>query len=163
MKKIILLMGVAGSGKTYLGKILSNIIPFIFIDSDNYHSKESKKKMSNGNSISEVERIRWLQKIKKKIDFSESKNFIVACSALKAKHRIFFREKNKILHIIFLSGNYQLIKKRLQKRKKHFFNPKLLNTQFKLLEPPSTCIKLNVEWPEKKKIFMILSFINRIL
>lgn len=163
MKKVIVLMGVAGSGKTYLGKKISDEIKiFTFIDSDNYHTNESKKRMSLGMSISETQRIKWLIKTCKIINQTNNNYIILACSALKAKHRSLLKQRYAFLQFIFLKYSFEVVSMRLKNRKNHFFNPILLKKQYKLLEDPKNTLKISPSWPEKQVISFILKLIYRI-
>lgn len=163
MKKVIVLMGVAGSGKTYLGRKISNEIKvFTFIDSDNYHTSESKKRMSLGMPISETQRTKWLAKISNIINQTNSDYIILACSALKAKHRSLLNQKDLLLQFIFLKYGYEVVRMRLKKRKNHFFNPILLKKQYKLLEIPKNTPRISPSWPKKHVISFIMKLIYRV-
>lgn len=162
MKKVIVLMGVAGSGKTHLGKKISDEMKtFTFIDSDDYHSNESKKKMRLGMSISENHRIKWLVKICNTMNHLNNDYIILACSALKAKHRSLLKQRGSFLQFIFLKNSFEVVRMRLKKRKNHFFNPILLKKQFKLLEAPKNTPRISPSWPEKQVISFILKHIYR--
>ena len=56
-------MGVAGSGKTTIGKILASRLSLPFFDADDYHSPENKEKMKAGVALSDSDRKGWLATI----------------------------------------------------------------------------------------------------
>lgn len=134
-------MGVTGSGKTTIGKILSKELNLAFYDGDNLHSLDNINKMKKGIPLDDNDRLPWLKKIKEIIDNKE--NIIVACSALKESYRKLLTE-NKEVNIIYLKGDFNTIEKRLKNRKNHFMNPNLLANQFEILEEPKNAINVDI-------------------
>ena len=65
---IIILMGVCGSGKSTVGRKLSERLNFKFIEGDSFHSDENVKKMSSGSPLTESDREPWLKTIRNEID-----------------------------------------------------------------------------------------------
>ncbi|KYQ89225.1 gluconokinase [Tieghemostelium lacteum] len=145
MEKVILLMGVSGSGKTSIGMNLSQHLKCGFNDADEYHSQANKDKMSSGIALTDEDRLPWLQTIHQRIvdllsstNSINSKYHVLTCSALKQQYRDILSkgiDKDKLL-IVHLHGSKELIAQRLVGRN-HFFNPKLLDSQFDTLEIPS--------------------------
>lgn len=88
---IIILMGVSGSGKTTIGKLLANSLDWEFSDADAFHSLENVEKMRCGIPLTEADRIPWLQDLQTAIQnwLQENKNMVLACSALKQSYRQF--------------------------------------------------------------------------
>ena len=84
----ILIMGVAGSGKTTIGSKLSSKINGFFIEADDFHGEHNINKMSEGIPLNDADRYDWLLKIKDQIiSRIDKQNLVVACSALKDKYR----------------------------------------------------------------------------
>ena len=84
----ILIMGVAGSGKTTIGSKLSSKINGFFIEADDFHGENNINKMSEGIPLNDADRYDWLLKIKDQIiSRIDKQNLVVACSALKDKYR----------------------------------------------------------------------------
>ena len=145
-KKIIVLMGVSGCGKTTIGKILSKEQKIPFFDADDYHSKNNIKKMTKGKFLNDKDRFPWLMDINKIIKKnSQLYNCILACSSLKKIYRKLIKKniKNPI-YFVWLKGSEKIILKRLKNRKNHFMKAALLNSQFKILEKPSKSLIIDI-------------------
>ena len=84
----ILIMGLPGSGKTTVAKILSKQLNAIFIEGDDHHSIQNIMKMSNEQPLTDLDRKNWLSNILNKARESlKNQNVVIACSALKEKYR----------------------------------------------------------------------------
>ncbi|MEH2395176.1 MAG: gluconokinase [Nostoc sp.] len=151
---IIVVMGVSGSGKTTIGKLLADSLDCEFSDADAFHSPENVEKMRRGIPLSEAERTPWLQDLQTAIKhwLEENKNVVLACSALKASYRQFLvldsdgfaNAKGERIKLVYLKGSYELIQMRLQERHNHYMTEKLLNSQFITLEEPLDTISMDV-------------------
>lgn len=149
---IIVILGVSGSGKTTIGKQLSEKLEIPFFDADDFHPQSNIDKMSGGNPLNDDDRYPWLFALANKIDeWSSKQGAILACSALKEKYRKLLSSNSdeKILWV-HLSGSQSLIKERIEKRNGHFMNADLLSSQFNDLEVPEYGIQMNIsETPEE--------------
>ncbi len=143
---IILIMGVSGSGKTTIGKLLADSLDWQFSDADAFHSPENVEKMRCGIPLSEADRIPWLQDLQTAIKnwLQENKNVVLACSALKESYRQFLVLDSERMKLVYLKGSYDLIQKRLQERHHHYMSEKLLDSQFYSLEEPLDTIYIDV-------------------
>ncbi len=140
-------MGVAGSGKTTIGKLLSDKLKLPFYDADDFHPTANIKKMATGFPLEDTDRWPWLDELGKQIKRWESKGgAVLACSALKKMYRkrLTTIPKSKI-HFIYLSGTFSLIKERVLSRKNHFFDDNLLQSQFDALEIPKDAFQVSIE------------------
>ena len=137
----ILIMGVAGSGKTTIAKLLSKKINAFLIEADDYHSKNNIDKMSAGIPLNDDDRYDWLIRIKEEIDKRKSfQNLVVACSALKEKYRSILHVKED--YLVYLKITKKTAKTRIKNRKDHFMPDSLVDSQFAILEEPDACITL---------------------
>ena len=135
-------MGVAGSGKTTIAKLLSKKINAFLIEADDYHSKNNIHKMSSGIALNDDDRYDWLVKIKKNIDKRKSfQNLVVACSALKEKYRSILNVKEE--YLVYLKITKNTAKTRIKNRQDHFMPDSLVDSQFAILEEPDVCITLD--------------------
>ena len=143
---IILIMGVSGSGKTTVGKLLADSLQWEFSDADAFHSPENVEKMRQGIPLSEADRKPWLQDLQTTIQqwLQENKNVVLACSALKDSYRQFLLVDRDRIKLVYLKGSYELIQKRLQERHNHYMSEKLLDSQFDTLEEPLDAISIDV-------------------
>ena len=137
--KIIIIMGVSGSGKTTIGEKFSNSMGFEFHDADSFHSLDAKQKMSTGIPLTDLDRQPWLMKIQSEIDkwLCEKRTVVLACSALKAEYRELLRCNDPRVKLVYLKGSSELLKERLSKRENHFLKADLLQSQLDTLEEPS--------------------------
>ncbi len=146
---IILVMGVAGSGKSTISKLLADSLGWEFSDADNFHSPENIEKMRHGIALDDADRLPWLQDIQAAIKqwLEENQNVVLACSALKASYRQYFLIGDERIKLVFLKGSFELIQKRLQERLNHFMSEKLLQSQFNALEEPGDALCADISAP----------------
>ena len=138
----LLIMGLPGSGKTTVAKILSKKLKAVFIDADYHHSVQNIIKMSNGYPLNDLDRKKWLLSILNKARQNlKSKNVVIACSALKEKYRKSFISLN--FKLVYLKIEHDVALGRILKRKKHFMPPSLLKSQIKILEEPKKSLKID--------------------
>ncbi len=159
----IIIMGVSGSGKSTIGKLLSRKLNVDFIEGDNYHSNENIKKLSSGIALTDNDRIKWLNKLNSIIYKNVThSSCVVSCSALKKKYRSILRKNiSDRVKFVYLEGSYSLIYERLIKRKNHFMSKSLLRSQFNTLEIPSNSIKINVKSNQASIVKRILEIISK--
>jgi gluconokinase len=138
---IILLMGVTGSGKTTVGRLLAQQLSWQFVDGDEFHSAANIAKMRQGIALTDVDRKPWLEAIREAILrwVAESKSVVLACSALKEKYRSPLRV-GPAVKLVYLRGSYDTISARLAERHGHFATSALLVSQFADLEEPGDAL-----------------------
>ena len=147
---IILLMGVSGSGKTTIGKLLAETLNWKFSDADNFHTATNIEKMRLGIPLNDADRKLWLEDLQAAIKnwLQENKNVVLACSALKTNYRQMLMI-DSCIQLVYLKGSFDVIENRLKARQNHFMTEKLLKSQFHDLEEPDNCICVDVsELPE---------------
>ena len=140
-RMIIILMGVSGSGKSTIGKKLSEKLLWPYFDGDDYHTLKNKEKMAAGFPLTDQDRIPWLKKLRGLI-LREKRNCIFGCSALKKAYRDILAVNNDV-KFVYLKCGINLLKKRLEKRKDHFFKADLLESQLKTLEEPEQAFTIH--------------------
>lgn len=133
---LIVVMGVSGSGKSYLASKLSTALDFDFIEADDFHSNTSKKTMAANIALSDEVRQCWFELICHHLKNSVDKNIVLAFSGLKYKHRAALRMLMFNTQFIWLDGDPEVIKQRLNKRQNHFVSADFLSGQLKAMEPP---------------------------
>ncbi|MEO5782585.1 MAG: gluconokinase [Ginsengibacter sp.] len=157
MSDIIYIMGVAGSGKTTIGKLLSLQTGSPFFDADDLHPASNKEKMKAGNPLDDKDRQQWLYTLNLlAIEQSKFKGTIIACSGLKNKYRDILATGISKPTWIFLEGSYEIIYERMQKRKDHFMPPGLLRSQFENLEVPEDAFMVDINNNPAKIVEMIM-------
>jgi gluconokinase len=138
-KPLIVVMGVAGSGKTTLASRLAEKLGVPFVEGDSLHPAANVKKMASGIPLTDEDRWPWLAAIGERMEVERvtGHGVVVACSALKRAYRDCLREHvHGKIHFVLLDGSRELIGARMKKRKGHFMPPALLDSQFATLERP---------------------------
>ncbi len=148
MKPIIFIMGVAGSGKTATGQLLSTKIGIPFFDGDDFHSAQNKEKMNAGISLKDEDRMPWLNSINSIAKQQSCLNgAIIACSALKEIYRDVLKEGITNMYWVFLDGEYEALYQRLITRANHYMPASLLKSQLETLEVPKNALRINIDSP----------------
>ena len=136
---VIIVTGVAGSGKTTIGRLLATSLGWEFHDADDLHPASNKDKMSRGIPLTDEDRWPWLRAVRDLVNqcLDNRKNAVIACSALKQEYRDLIVSGSKEVILVYLKGSEKLIARRLSLRKDHFFDKRLLQSQFDALEEPT--------------------------
>ena len=116
--RIILLMGVAGSGKTTVGRQLATELGWSYHEADDFHSAANKGKMGRGVPLDDADRAPWLAAIRDAMDDCRTagRSAVFSCSALKEKYRRVLLEGAPGASLVFLSGGRAMLLARLQQR-----------------------------------------------
>ncbi len=159
---IVLVMGVAGSGKTTIGSCLAAKLVWEFIDADDFHSTQNIEKIASGIPLTETDRAPWLEEMNMKLTAEDSidANVVIACSALTQSSRNALLKDIKHIYIVDLQGDYELIEARLNNRSGHFFNEKLLMSQFEAYEKPKEGIPVSIQGSPEEIIAAILAALD---
>ncbi|MEM8929453.1 MAG: gluconokinase [Bacteroidota bacterium] len=138
---LFVIMGVSGTGKTTIGKLLSEELDLPFFDGDDFHPEANITKMASGKPLNDEDRQEWLVSLHQLLSSKKDNGAIVACSALKKSYRVILKEGiEKDLRFVYLKGSFQEVKSRMEKRKGHFMPMELLKSQFHSLEEPENAI-----------------------
>jgi gluconokinase len=149
---VILVMGVAGSGKTTIGQRLASELGWDFIDADDVHPPSNIAKMAAGQPLTDEDRAPWLAALRGRIDdhLARKKNAVVTCSALKKRYRKILVVDAEQVKVVHLHGSLELLRSRIAGRKGHFMSPSMLDSQLAALEPPQHALKVDVaQTPEE--------------
>lgn len=161
MSKVIIIMGVSGSGKSTVGKILAKELGRQFFDADDYHPKNNLQKMSRGEPLTDEDRLPWLTELSKLInDWQEGEGVVLACSALKESYRSTLAQSGAEIDWVYLKGEFETINTRIKSREGHFMSSNMLQSQFDVLEEPTYGIQINVDNEVSRIVSSILSQIN---
>ena len=129
----IIVMGVAGCGKTTIGRLLAEELSLPFADGDDYHPDSNIKKMSEGTPLDDDDRWPWLDKLNAVLKGAGT-SMVISCSALREVYR---QRIGAGLHVtfIYLKISEKTVLERVRSRQ-HFFPESLVRTQFEVLEEP---------------------------
>ena len=155
---IAILMGVSGSGKTTVGRVLAERLGCPFSDADDFHSAANKAKMAAGQPLTDSDREPWLHALRVAIDGwkQAGDDHVLACSALKRRYRAMLGGTTSDQRFFYLKGDYALIEARLRSRTGHFFDPALLRSQFDALEEPTDAVIIDLAQPVETQVGEIL-------
>src|SRR5512142_3037918 len=142
---IIVIMGVAGAGKSTVGQLLAAELSCEFLDGDSLHPPANIEKMTRGIPLTDTDRAPWLAAIHARIveSFQRGQSLVVACSALKERYRETLADGVSITWV-YLRGSEEIIRARLLERQHHFFKAQMLTSQFADLEEPTDAIVIYV-------------------
>lgn len=160
-------MGVCGSGKTSVGKALSEKFGATFIDGDDLHPRANIQKMAAGIPLNDADREPWLERIGD-VFFSlqrRSLSGVIVCSALKKKYRDQIRSGNEGLIFIHLQGPMETILERMAARQGHYMKKEMVQSQFDTLEQPGAdepdVLGVSIEQPLEQVIADAIAAIER--
>lgn len=143
---IVIVMGVSGAGKSLIGQALARALGWRFYEGDDYHPEANREKLARGTELGDEDRAPWLRALRREIEgaLARGENAVVVSSALKARYRQVLVVDPARVKIVYLKGSKELIRKRLEARRGHFMDPKLLDSQFETLEEPRDAIVVDV-------------------
>jgi gluconokinase len=136
---IVIVAGVAGSGKSTIGSLLAGELGWDFEDGDALHSAASIAKMKAGHPLTDEDRRPWLGAVATWIDerAAAGRSGVIACSALKRSYRDQLLDGRPELRMVFLEVvDRETLVARLKGRHGHFFHSELLDSQLAAVEPP---------------------------
>ncbi|HUM06565.1 MAG TPA: gluconokinase [Terriglobales bacterium] len=159
---IILIMGVAGSGKTTVGEALAAQLGWEFADADDYHPAANVAKMASGIPLTDEDRAPWLDRLRELILswITANKNGVLACSALKQAYRDRL-EMGPEVRVVYLKGARELFRERLLARHGHYMRESMLNSQLATLEEPSDAIVVEADAAVERIVADILEKLQK--
>ena len=120
--KVYYVMGVSGSGKSTIGKMLTNKLNCMFFDGDDFQSETNISKMKSGDPLTFEDRSEWLFALHKLAKEKLQKNsLVISCSALKEQYRqILQKDIEHHCTWIYLQGDFETLAERMNSRIGHF-------------------------------------------
>jgi Cys-tRNA(Pro)/Cys-tRNA(Cys) deacylase len=156
--QVIIIMGVAGSGKTTIGSLLAQKLGWDFYDADEFHSEANRSKMAHNIPLTDEDRQEWLTALQNLIvlNIQSGNSIVLSCSALKEAYRnVLNRQSGGQVRFVYLRGTYNQIKHRLQQRTGHFMSAAMLASQFDILEEPLNALTIDIEFTPQEIISTI--------
>ena len=135
----IVVMGVAGSGKTAVGETLAEAIGAVYIEGDRLHPPQNVARMARGEALTDELREGWLDAIGERIAaaVTDGRQVVVACSALKRSYRDRLRGFFPDIVFLYLRIDRAIAWRRVTNRRGHFMPASLVDSQFATLEEPA--------------------------
>jgi gluconokinase len=142
----IIVMGVAGSGKSTVGSGLAEALGWEFLEADEFHSQANVAKMSAGTPLDDDDRAPWLAAVNAAVESRAAggAKAVVACSALRESYRLVLAPDPAAVRFAYLRGDPGVIRDRLRARKGHFMGEDMLQSQFEALQEPVDALALDV-------------------
>jgi gluconokinase len=131
----LVIMGVAGCGKSSLGAALAQRLGFELIEGDDHHSEGNRQKMQQGTPLTDADRAGWLTTLGALLARRPG-GMVLTCSALRRAYRDKLRTASPGLRFVFLDITPEQARQRVAARASHFFNTALVDSQFATLEIP---------------------------
>ncbi|WP_256869786.1 gluconokinase [Paenarthrobacter ureafaciens] len=129
----VVVMGVAGCGKSTVGAALAERLGARFLDGDSLHPQANIDKMAAGTPLNDDDRAPWLAEIGRRFSTSDAA-LVIACSALKRAYRDIIRSGDPSVAFVHLHGTRELLNERMNNRPGHFMPASLLDSQLATLE-----------------------------
>ncbi|WP_128375509.1 gluconokinase [Streptomyces cavernae] len=137
--RVIVVMGVTGTGKSTIGSLLAARLGVVYADGDDFHPPANIEKMTAGTPLTDEDRWPWLDTIGAWAhERAAGPGGVVSCSALRRVYRDRLRAAEPGVVFVHLTGDRELIAERIDRRKGHFMPTALLDSQFATLEPLQT-------------------------
>ena len=143
--RLVLIMGVAGSGKTTVGQLVACALGCAFFEADDFHSLANKTKMAHGLALDDADRAPWLVALRAEMDECRAvgQRAVFTCSALKDKYRAVLMRDTKDVVLVFLAVDIAVTIARVDLRVGHFMKAEMVNGQFAELEPPADALTID--------------------
>ena len=138
-------MGVSGSGKTTVGRLLAASLAWPFYDADDFHSPANVEKIRKGIALTDQDRAPWLESMRQAIAtwIASSANAVLACSALKDSYRDLLFVGPEV-RFVYLKGSFELLQARLKSRHDHFATEAILPSQLATLQEPADAVIVDI-------------------
>ncbi len=152
--QIVIVMGPSGAGKTTVGQRLAEALGWTFVEGDDLHSAANIAKMDAGIPLSEADRLPWLTALRHRIEqlLSAGEPAVIACSALRERHRARLRVVPERIHFVYLKADAKLLKERLETRTDHFMTARMLDSQLAAFEEPGDALVIDASLPLEKLV-----------
>ena len=150
----VVVMGVAGAGKTTIGRALAHSLGWLFLEADDLHSEANRAKMARGEGLTDLDREPWLAAIEDLLDAHRGDSLVLACSALKGRYRARLA-RGRDLRLVYLEVPAAVLRDRLARRRGHYAGAALLPSQLAALETPGDALRVDGTRPVAELVTMI--------
>ena len=145
---IVVVMGVTGSGKTTIGRMVATELGVTFVDGDDFHDPANVERMQRGEPLDDAARAPWLDRLNAELRKHASDGVVLACSALKQSYRDRLidglPDSGGGARFVLLTTAPGLLRRRIDERTDHFAHSDLLPSQLAALEPPRNALVVDV-------------------
>ncbi len=139
---VVIVMGVAGSGKTTVGRELAARVGAAFVEGDDLHPESNVGKMARGEPLTDADRAPWIDALCERMAEASraGRGLVVTCSALRRSHRQRLRGAGEDVRFVWLDAPVETLRARLEARERageHFMGARMLASQLEAFEPPT--------------------------
>jgi gluconokinase len=161
--RLVIIMGVTGSGKTTVARALADRLHWPFCDADDLHTLENIERMRQGIPLDDEQRQPWLARIRRTIESTLAREgrLVVACSALKERYRSVLTTSLEGVRVVHLTAPPAVLRDRLRHRPDHFAGVSLLDSQLSALEPPRDALTLDATLPVGRLVDAVIADLSR--
>ena len=161
--RVVLVIGVAGSGKTTVGEALADSLGWAFEDADDYHSDAALAKMARGEGLTDADRGPWLDRLAALVEVraEDGPPTVLACSALKASYRVRLGADRPDVLAAWLDVPPAALAERLEDRGGHVAGPDLLPSQLAAWEEPTDALRLDGTAPVEQLVERVRQRLGR--
>jgi gluconokinase len=157
----IVVMGVAGAGKTVVGRALADSLGWTFVDADDFHSPANVERMRRGIALTDADRAPWLAELRRLIArrLAERRPVVLACSALRRGYREELAAgapERDMVRFVYLDVSPALAARRLERRRGHFMPGALIDSQFAALEEPDDALRIDGALPVEEIVMRVV-------
>ena len=146
----VVIMGVAGTGKTTIGTRLAQALGVPFVEGDRLHDPENIERMRRGEPLTDEMRKPWLDRLNHELGERRAAGVVLACSALTDASRRRLTAGLSDVRFVVRTGDTEVLRQRLAQRKHHYFGPALLDSQLATLEIPADGIVVPIDGTEEE-------------
>jgi gluconokinase len=149
---VVIVLGVAGAGKTTVGRALADRYGWRLVDADDHHAPAAIAKMHAGVALTDADRAPWLASLHAIASAVAERrdHIVIACSALKQRYRDVLRGTLRNVRFVYLKADETTLSRRLSERSGHFAGPTLLTSQLADLEEPADALTIDATCPPEE-------------
>lgn len=144
---LVVLMGVSGSGKSTIGRLLADRLGWPFLEADEFHPQANRDKLAAGTALTDADRQPWLNALHDGVHAAVNRHgsVVLACSALKEAYRELLETGLENVRWVHLVADAALLADRLERRVGHFSSARILPSQLATLEAPADAVEVQVD------------------
>ena len=157
---IVVLWGVAGSGKSTVAMELAHRLQCDVFDADEFHPKSNIRKMAEGRPLNDNDRQPWLAELRQLVDRYDKDDMLFWPVLRSNLYRQTLGFEESYVRSVLLTGRYELIAERLANRLGHFMPADLLRSQFETLETTHTGLTLDVSKKATELVDEIMAWLH---
>jgi gluconokinase len=158
----VIVMGVTGSGKTTVGRLLAERMNWSFFDADDFHPPANVEKMRRGQPLDDADRLPWLEKLHALMDdeLQAGRSLVLACSALRQRYRDTLVSSASQVLFLYLRISPETARTRLEARGGHYMPAALVPSQFEALEEPEQAIVVDGELAPTEAVSVAVQYLR---